>query len=64
MTGPQISKIRNEKVDKATDTVKIFKKISNFCSKVYTPQNWKIYIKCVIFLDKYHLTKINKDMEN
>jgi hypothetical protein len=45
----QINKIRNEKGDITIETNENFKKLSDPTTKAYTQQNWKIWMKWIIF---------------
>jgi hypothetical protein len=44
--------------------MKKFKESLGLTSKACTSQNWKILVKSMIFLDRYHLPKLNQDEVN
>ena len=41
-----------------------FKKSADPTTKAYTQKNWKIQMKWIIFLDRYHVPKLNQDQIN
>jgi hypothetical protein len=45
----QFNKIINEMEDITTETKEIFKKLSDPTTKAYTQQNFKIWIKSIVF---------------
>ena len=59
----QINKIRNEKGDKTTDTEEIQRIIGSYYKILYATKLENVK-EMNLFLDKYHLPKLNQDQEN
>ena len=59
----QINKIRNEKGDITTDTEEIQRIIRSYYKSLYATKLENVK-EMNLFLDKYHLPKLNQDQEN